>query len=201
MSTKLLLATLIFVATSANAAIDEKEIAKCASISGDLARLECFDNLAKGKGLNTPQSQPTAIVGKGKWEVNSVVNPIDDSKTVTLMLQSDSGSSTYGIPVVLIARCKSNETELFISWNDYLGSDANVLTRVGDNKAVTRSWTLSTDSKATFNSAPIPFLKEMLTSPKLVAQVTPYNESPVTAIFNTTGLENAIQPLKETCKW
>ena len=41
----------------------------------------------------------------------------------------------------------------------------------------------------------------MLTSTKLVAQVTPYNESPVTAIFNTAGLENAIKPLREICSW
>ncbi|WP_257025488.1 type VI secretion protein [Pseudoalteromonas sp. MIP2626] len=41
----------------------------------------------------------------------------------------------------------------------------------------------------------------MLTSDKLVAQVTPYNESPATAIFNTTGLKNAIKPLRETCNW
>jgi type VI secretion system protein VasI len=35
----------------------------------------------------------------------------------------------------------------------------------------------------------------------LVAQITPYNESPVTAIFDTSGLENAIKPLRETCNW
>jgi type VI secretion system protein VasI len=196
-----ILAASILLVANAQATVDDKEYAKCASIDGDLSRLECFDSLAKDKNLDGRQVQPTSITGKGKWEVITDVNPIDDSKTVTLMLNASSGANRYKQPVFLIARCKSNETDLYIGWNDYLGSEANVLTRVGDNKAITTKWSMSTDSKATFHTASIPFLKEMLGSNKLIAQITPYNESPVTAIFNTTGLENAIKPLRETCGW
>ncbi len=196
-----LLAVVLAFSEQATPAIDDKEFAKCAVIDGDLARLECFDNLAKNKNLNGRQVQPTTIAGKGKWKVSVDVNPIDDSKTVTLVLDADSGQNRWGNSVFLVARCKSNTTELYIGWNDYLGSEADVLTRVGTNKAVTQRWSMSTDKKASFHRKPIPFLKEMLTSPKLVAQVTPYNESPVTAIFNTAGLENAIKPLRETCSW
>ena len=129
------------------------------------------------------------------------VNPIDDSKTVTLILEAESGQSRLGEAVYLVARCKSNETNLFIGWNDYLGSEASVLTRVGKNKAITQTWIMSTSSTSTFHRKPIPFIKEMLSSNKLVTQVTPYNESPVTAIFNTSGLQNAVKPLRETCGW
>ena len=195
------LAISLFWASNLYAAIDEKEYAKCAVIEGDLARLECFDNLAEVKKLDGRQVQPTSIAGKGKWQVSVDVNPVDDSKTVTLVLNVDSGKNRWGNAVFLVARCKSNSTDLYIGWNDYLGSEADVLTRVGDNKAVTERWSLSTDKKATFHRKAIPFLKEMLTSTKLLAQVTPYNESPVTAIFNTSGLENAIKPLRETCSW
>ncbi len=183
------------------AAIGEKEFAKCAIENGDLARLECFDNLARVKNLDGRQIQPTAIEGKGKWRVSVDVNPIDDSKTVTLILDAESGKNTRGKAVYLVARCKSNETDLYIGWNDYLGSEANVLTRVGSNKAITQRWSMSTDSQATFHGKPIPFIKEILSSDKLVTQVTPYNESPVTAIFNTSGLKNAVKPLRETCSW
>jgi type VI secretion system protein VasI len=196
-----LLAAVFALSGPAISAIDDKEYAKCAVIDGDLARLECFDNLAKKKNLDGRQVQPTTVAGKGKWKVSVDVNPIDDSKTVTLVLDADSGKNRWGNPVFLVARCKSNTTDLYIGWNDYLGSEADVLTRVGDNKAVTQRWSMSTDKKASFHRKPIPFLKEMLTSPKLVAQVTPYNESPVTAIFNTAGLKNAIKPLRETCSW
>jgi hypothetical protein len=60
---------------------------------------------------------------------------------------------------------------------------------------------MSTDSQATFHPQAIPFLKSLVQANKLVAQVTPYNASPVTAIFDTTGLGNAIKPLRETCNW
>ena len=199
---KIILLVAVFAFSGqAISAIDDKEYAKCAVIDGDLARLECFDNLAKKKNLDGRQVQPTSIEGKGKWKVSVDVNPIDDSKTVTLVLDADSGKNRWGDPVSLVARCKSNSTELYINWKNYIGSEADVLTRVSDNKAVTQRWSMSTDKKASFHRKPIPFLKEMLTSPKLVAQVTPYNESPVTAIFNTAGLENAIKPLLETCSW
>lgn len=196
-----LLAMSIFLASNAYATINEKEYAKCAVIKGDLDRLECFDSLANIKKLDGHQAQPISVAGQGKWQVSADVNPVDDSKTVTLVLDADSGKSRWGKAVFMIARCKSNSTDLYIVWNDYIGSEADVLTRIGDNKAVTERWMLSSDNEATFHINAVNFLKEMLTSPKLVAQVTPYNESPVTAIFNTSGLESAIKPLRETCGW
>ncbi|MCF6225775.1 MAG: type VI secretion protein [Xanthomonadales bacterium] len=187
----------LLMTTNCYAAIEEKEYAKCAAIAGDLARLECFDILAKSKNLDGRQSQPTEIAGKGKWNVSIDINPIDDSKTVMVMLRANPG----GHPAGLAVRCKSHQTSLIIGWNDYLGNKADVLTRAGNNKATTQRWGVSSNKKSTFHPKPIPFLKELLQSNKLVAQVTPYNESPATAIFDTTGLVNAIKPLRETCGW
>ncbi|MEQ2352665.1 type VI secretion system-associated protein TagO [Pseudoalteromonas piscicida] len=196
-----LLTVITAISTTTFAAISEKEFAKCAAMEGDLSRLECFDNLAKDKGLDGNQAQPTSIEGKGDWDVEVEVNPIDDTKTVTLILKAESGASKWDGPYVLIARCKSNETDVIIGWNEYLGREADVLTRIGSNEAVTMSWNVSTNSEATFHPAPESFLIQMLTSNKLVAQITPYNENPATAIFNTSGLKNAIIPLRETCNW
>lgn len=179
----------------------KKEIAKCAAIKGDLARLNCFDKLAKDNNLTGNKSTSAKIAGKGKWEVSTKTNPIDDSKTAILFLEADSGRGKYGDKVFLVARCQSNKTELYINWNSYLGREAHVLTRIGDNKASTSKWGISSDSNASFKSRPIPFLKAMMKENKFVAQVTPYNENPITAIFNIAGLENAIKPLRETCNW
>jgi type VI secretion system protein VasI len=41
----------------------------------------------------------------------------------------------------------------------------------------------------------------MLGADKFIAQTTPYNENPVTAIFETRGLRNALVPLADTCDW
>ena len=67
MNNIIIVATLLGLAQAASASVDEKDIAKCAVITGDLARLECFDSLAKTKGLSAPQNQPTPVAGKGKW--------------------------------------------------------------------------------------------------------------------------------------
>lgn len=153
-----------------------KDIASCASINGELARLDCYDSLAKKHKLEQPQSViGIKPVGVGKWDLSEEVNPIDDSKTVTLFLEATTGQNKWNKKVYFVARCQSNETNVYIAWNDYLGSKASVLTRIDSNKAVTSSWSLSTDSKATFHKKPIAFLKKMENSNKLIAQITPYN--------------------------
>ncbi len=43
--------------------------------------------------------------------------------------------------------------------------EADVLTRVGDNKASRYSWSMSTDSQATFHRKAIGFLQEFLKLP------------------------------------
>ncbi|MBK5970470.1 MULTISPECIES: type VI secretion system-associated protein TagO [Thiorhodovibrio] len=141
--------------------------------------------------------------GRGKWDVSVKTNPLDDSKTVSLYLAASSGVSRWGKPIWLVLTCKSNRTDLYINWNDYLGSDApEVIFRIGLNKAKIGRWSISTDNEATFYpGGTISIIKEIMRSSSFVAQVTPYNESPVTAIFETTGLSNAIKPLRETCLW
>jgi len=195
------LSVMLFVTFPASAEVGSKEVAKCAVITGDLARLSCYDKLAKDNNLSGKQSTAPAIKGTGKWHVSIDVNPIDDSKSVTLSLNADSGQNKWKKGISLIARCRSNTTEMYINWQDYLGGEARVLTRVGDSKALTSEWSLSTDKKATFRRAPITFLKKMLAANKLIAQVTPYNDNPITVVFDTSGLQNAIKPLRSTCGW
>jgi len=180
----------------------EQEIARCAVIDGDLERLECYDRLAQSLGLDRAQLVPTAVEGTGKWQVSVKTNPLDDTTTVTLVLLADSGTSTWGNRVALVLRCKSNKTEAYINWHDYLGSEARVIWRIGDEDARTAKWGLSTDSEATFYPYDdIAFIRQLLNADRLVAQVTPYAENPVTAVFDLTGLTSAIRPLQDACGW
>lgn len=196
-----LLIVLLSLVSPTVLAVSDSLIAACAQLSGDLARLECYDTLAKEKNLDGPQLVATDTDGTGKWQVSASTNPVDDSKTVHAILIAESGTSKWGDRIYLIARCQSNETNVFIKWQDYLGSKANVLTRVGSSKAVTSEWLLSTDSQSTFHPSPIGFLKQIMASDNLVTQITPYNENPVTAIFDTAGVSNAIKDLRTTCNW
>ena len=180
----------------------EKHIAKCAATKGDLARLECYDAMARMNNLSGPQPAASTPSGVGKWSVSDTTNPIDDSRTVVAHLVSSTGRGRFGEPINLVIRCQSNRTDMYIDWKSYLGLDStSVIFRIGSTPAKTQRWGLSTDNQATFHPGAIQAIKEMLEHGSVVAQVTPYNESPVTAQFEIEGIANAIKPVRETCSW
>ena len=179
----------------------KKEIAKCASIEGELSRLNCFDKIADSYGIS--KKKTTGHKKAGKWLIETKKNPLDDSKTIFAALTSQSGSSKWGRPVTLILRCESKKTEAFINWGSYLGEDRpNVLTRIGDAEAIPETWNSSTDMMATFYEGDaILFIKKLESGKKFVAQISPYMESPITAIFDLTGIEKVTKSIRETCEW
>ena len=100
-----------------------------------------------------------------------------------------------------MVRCESGKINAFINWSSYLGLEQTpVITRLGTGDAKTQKWPLSTDNKATFYPGDAgAFLEQLLTADRFVAQTTPYNESPITAVFELAGLNAAVKPLREVC--
>lgn len=189
--------------------VPDSEMKACAAKTNTVLRIACFDALASKFKLTVESNTTTKPVSKN-WLVTDSKNPIDDSRTVVVSTTANSGRSSYGDKIALIARCQSNKTELYINWNDFLGDDSSsvyseykyVTTRIGSGKAETNKWGISTDSKATF--APDwagDWIKRIAKADELVVQTTPYNESPVTAVFDVSGLRDAAEPLAATCGW
>jgi len=179
-----------------------KEIAKCAAIEGDLERLEAYDNLAQSLGVAYPRVTHPDIKGTGKWTFSKKINPVDDTITITFILKSDSGTSVYGEPILLVLRYKSKKTEAYISWSSYLGNEAYVLTRIGTEKAITRLWSMSTNNQSTFYPKDdIKFIRKLIGVDKFVAQVTPYSENPITAVFDLRGLKKAVEQFNDILHW
>lgn len=200
----------LFATVASAQTISDSEIAECAATEGDSERLDCFDALARDASLDGPQVTSSSGTGTGDWNVRTSINPIDDSKTVLLSLDAQEGTFPQSDRPTLIARCKSDSTEVFIVWYEFLGDDdsspyrdtKDVIVRIGDQPAEEQVWGVSTDSDAVF--APDwagNLLKEMLNHDRFLAQITPYNESPRTAIFKTTGLREVLPELAETCGW
>ena len=143
------------------------------------------------------------VTDKGNWNVHESVNPVNDTKTTMLSLTAESGKSKWGKAPDLVIRCKSNETNLYIRWNNFLNTnDVKVLTRIGNKKAETKEWDISSSRETSFYPASsVKFIRRMLEYDKFLAQVTPYGKSPITAVFDTSGMKNAIKPLQENCGW
>ncbi len=195
---------LLLLSTSLDSWADQtKDIAVCASKSSDAVRLICYDSLAIKLGVDKPKTKITT--GKGHWKVRDDKSQIDDSVNVTLSLSSNKKvhSGYKSVQPRLYVRCSENKTNVFLTWDLYLGlKQTNMLTRFDKLKASTSSWSLSTDNKAVFvKGSNINFAQKLMKHKKLLVQITPYNKNPVMATFDISGLKEAIQPLREACKW
>jgi TonB family protein len=58
---------------------------------------------------------------------------------------------------------------------------------------------MSTDNTASFHPRPVQLVDALFEEIRLVAQVTPYNESPVTAIFDLEGYSSVGAQLQKRC--
>lgn len=109
----------------------------------------------------------------------------------------------------LYVRCLENTTSVFISTSCHLTSSqytdyGDVDIRLDDSPARTISMDSSTsnDSLGLWSGGrAIPFIKTMIGKDVMLARFTPYAESPVTARFQISGLDEAIKPLRESCGW
>lgn len=184
------------------------DMAACRALDSDLQRLVCYDAVAlEGAApAAAPAAAPSEAAPAGQWVTDVKVNAMDDTKTVVALLQSSEGAGPFGRKPGLILRCQSRQFEAYISWNDYLGSDGGhnsgtkeVTARFDAATPVSAMWFTSTDSTSTFAPAPQTLFKQIRAAGRLVAQVTPYNSGPVTAVFDLAGVEAATEVLRAEC--
>lgn len=182
--------------------VPDKEIAQCSVKTSTVERITCFDDLAKRHSL-APSVNNTTPATKTKWRTLTKADPLTDRPTYTAMLIADSGVGVYRDPIALLVRCQGNKTEAYIDWSSFLGMDyARTTYRVDKQPAKTSNWGTSTDHKAAFfPSSPVAFLKQLANSTSFVANVTPYDESPITAVFDTTGAADALADIRKGCGW
>jgi type VI secretion system protein VasI len=150
-------------------------------------------------------------IDTGKWVYKKKIDPISDDVIIYLALESDSYNARYRDCAALFLRWTDGRTVLYINWNNYLGSEGKkVVYRIGDQKASSSTWAISTDGRATFygrygntysSNKTIEFINKLLEVDTFAAQVEPYGESPVTAVFDIRGLKDAISQYNDILEW
>jgi type VI secretion system protein VasI len=180
----------------------------------DAMRLLCYDAMAMMLAQAIAGIEVAQGATVGKWQSAVQTNPLDDTKTVVLLLEADSGKSSWGETILLVLRCRSGVTEAYVNWKEYLGDEATVTWRIGSAQASASEWGLSTDQNATFFPSsvhgtsvagrprtPIEFVRALMVADQFVAQITPFMEDPVTAVFDVRGLGAALKSLQVPCGW
>ncbi len=193
----LLFASVMFGQSSAN------EPSDCADIDKDARRLECYDLLFR-KSVDRSQEA-------SRWNVQVEQSKIDDSRNVFLYVDSlepirnQFGQASNGN---LVISCRENETSLWFKFGGHFMSDleegGRITYRVDKQVAKSKSFTESTNYEALglwSGGVALPFIKELFGANVLLVRATPYSESPVTMEFPISGLEGAIDPLREACHW
>ena len=150
----------------------------------------------------TPKPTLTPLPQTGEWETTKSLDPLTDKPSITAVLKANDKQR-----LGLILRCKNGEVDLFITWGDYLGSDDPKVTwRIDDERPKTRSWSLSTNKAGTFYPSmingitPGAFIAQLAAADRFVVQVTPYNEGPVTAVFDLKGIDVIAPQVLELCR-
>ena len=192
--------------------------ASCAKLTTDATRLACYDALFGKPDTSASTSaaaandlpQPTTTK-PDNWMVATDKSKMTDQKNVYLAVNSDNAiPGTYGGsgPAQLTLRCQENTTSAILSVNDHFLSDiqgyGDVEYRIDKEKMHTAYMGASTDNTALGlwnGGSAIPFIRQLMGHHRLVVRVTPYNESPVEATFDISGLDAVLPDLRRTCHW
>ena len=185
--------------------------------------------VAVGSLISLLAFAPVPSEAAQEWRIHESVDPLDDSATITAVLDADTGPR-------FVAVCTGNETRAFIEWDVFLGSGGtgNILgpprghkrvkIRVGAAEAVDWYLPLSNSSNSTFvggypsvdygvarmtgKAAPPrqdakAFLRSLVHAerPALVVQTVPYRSGAVTAVFDLTIAADAIRRIADLCGW
>ena len=183
-------------------------ITNCRKINNTEARYACYDR-AEAQAGNVKREV-------AKFNYQSTSDPITGQTVHKLSIRSDRGLNGRGNPIILELSCDSMKPgtyDLVLLWKDFLNSsNPEVTTRLGQTPSVTERWATDRSRESSiFTDTPEGYTKqsfmETLVSElengnsSIVFRATPYNDNPITAVFDFTGFLDVIQPMRESCRF
>jgi hypothetical protein len=137
----------------------------------------------------------------GNWIVARDRPQDGGEETVVLAVAANEGRRASGKIPLLMIRCEGGKLNVFINWIDYLGLASGVVTmQLGSAAAEPKRWKHATSNRATFYPGnPKKFVRSLAGVDRFTAEITPYRESTVKAVFLLEGLADALVYLKPAC--
>jgi type VI secretion system protein VasI len=141
------------------------------------------------------------------WVIKESKSPMDDSKTVTAILQAVSTVQAWPATVArpaIVLRCKEGSFEAYVNLGvrpikDYRTDTATLMVRFDTSEALQLGGSLSTDGKAVFLSNSQSFADDVVGFEKLAMRFTPFNSNPQDTTFNLKGADKAMAAVKSAC--
>lgn len=168
----------------------------CASIANEVSRLSCFDRLVETMGVST--AGPEGAL----WVVEFTVDPLTDVRTARAVLPALQGTGVEGDPIELIVQCRSERTEVLLDWGYFLPNQQEVTIRLDSDEPQRTFWDPDRNgTHARYRSDSAALARALATRRRLVARVSPPRRDPITAVFDLTGMSDALVPVGEACGW
>lgn len=183
-------------------------ISNCRELNNRERRYACYDEAEAYSG--DVQLQIAAF----NYEAKS--DPLTGQTEHLLSIRSAQGLNGRGDPIVLDWQCDSTEPgqyTLTLRWEDFLPSTRpEVTTRLGQMAPVTGRWEAGRYRESSILSGTDSGFTQAEFVAQLVAQVeagnttqvfrtTPYNDDPITAVFDFTGFLEVIEPMRQSCRF
>ena len=217
---RLVIAVLILTFSStAHADISLTEYNKCKAISNSLKRLLCYDDLNKTKVAGTPDvaSAPSASASsrealskiesateivKGGWRVRVDENPSDFTKNQATASIYATSSFPSNITPRLVLHCNSRNTRLYINWGTPVGDTSRYNIFIDNEKFASPRWNKSRNKLITFYPRSIlGKVKQMLEANQYSIEIEQRDGPLLKAVFDITGIEEAVEPIRYICEW
>ena len=172
------------------------------------ATLKLCENVGRSLiGMSTEQLACANGYLSTHWVSDTSADELDNSKLTQIWTTSPKmidNSINRPAQVVLFVRCNKDTTELVVRWPKVIGSSmekAEIKWRIDDSKISTEHWPVATNMQAVFANKPVDLLKAMIGKKEFVVNVPTFQAGPQTVTFNLDGLEDALKPVREQCKW
>jgi hypothetical protein len=141
----------------------------------------------------------------GGWEVTTSTRAIDDTRIVTIGVESRTPVRTWldNVTPILAVRCNGSELESLVFVGSQVESDldgiASIRIRFDSFPAQSLRMSESTTGDALFFTNPREIVRQMLNARSMVFSFTPFNAATTETTFDLSGIGVAILPLIEAC--